>query len=116
MSELTSDEIKTFLEKQYDAWNRHEFVEMVALFDSIAPNGFTIEYVGQPVQEGHAALTAVCEKYGDSCKTELVEITVKGREAATVVRNHFFTKSALKTVVSVETYAFDDGRLRVRYY
>lgn len=116
MSAPSADEIRTFLTRQYDAWNRNEHDEMFALFDTIAPEGFTIEYVGGESQEGHAALRTICDQYGGNGKTELTSLLVNGAEAATVVRNHFFSESSHSITLSIETYAFGDGRMHVRYF
>lgn len=112
----TADEIRAFLKNQYDAWNRNERAPLMAMFDAIAPNGYTIEYVGGAVQEGHAALDEIWRLYGGNGKTELVSTLVNGTEAATMVRNHFFSETSYRVTLSIETYSFSDGRLHVRYF
>lgn len=116
MTSPTPEVIESFLRSQYDAWNQNRQAEMLAMFDAIAPNGFTIEYVGSAPQEGHEALATICRDYGGNGKTELVSVLINGSEAATVVRNHFFAADSYSQTLSIETYAFSEGTMHVRYF
>ena len=47
MKEPGPQEIENFLRAQYRLWNEDKFEEMKSIFRDIAPNGVTIQYVGQ---------------------------------------------------------------------
>lgn len=107
-------EIATFVTDQYHLWSEDRVDEMLALFARIAPDGYVIEYVGQPPQEGEASMTAMIAQYRGKVRTELRQLLVNGAEAAATVDNVFLETGAL--MPSIETYRFDRGRLHVRYF
>ena len=110
----TSEEIGTFLREQYQLWNDGKIDEMMDYFRRMAPNGFTIQYVGQPVQDGEQSMKDMIAEHGGKVRTELVQLLVNGNEAATYVDNQFVESGA--SVPSIETYAFEDGKMRIRYF
>lgn len=116
MTTPTAEVIEAFLRAQYRLWSEGKYPEMLAEFRRIAPNGLTIEYVGSEPVDGWAALDDMWREYGNTCPTELVTVLVNGNEAATYVYNHMQTDSGVKTLPSIETYHFENGTLKIRYY
>jgi hypothetical protein len=109
--------ISAFLLKQYQLWNEGKRAELIALFRDFAPNGFTIEYVGTPVQEGWKAMNDIWDQHGGQVTIEVVQILVNGNEAAVHALNHHIEKDGrINTRPSIEIYRFTDGTLQVRYF
>lgn len=116
MSTPDSKTIETFLRAQYELWSQEKFGELLEEFRKIAPNGLTIEYVGQPPRDGWQELQDMWQQFGGKCPTELVEVLVNGSEAAAYIHNHMQTDDGVHTIPSIETYHFGDGKLHVRYF
>lgn len=110
----SSSEIEDFLRKQYQLWNEQKFDEMLEYFRRIAPNGFTIEYVGGPVLAGEPAMKAMIAEHGGKVRPELMQLLVNGHEAATYVNNRRINTDV--GIFSIETYCFADGKLHIRYF
>jgi hypothetical protein len=56
MNQLDSAAISAFLREQYALWNQGKRAELMALFRKLAPQGMTVEFVGDlPVCGGNAA-------------------------------------------------------------
>jgi hypothetical protein len=109
--------ISAFLLKQYQLWNEGKRAELIALFRGFAPNGFTIEYVGTPVQEGWQAMDRIWDQHGGHVTIEVVQILVNGNEAAVHALNHHVEQDGrTDTRPSIEIYRFADGVLQVRYF
>ncbi|MAT52474.1 MAG: hypothetical protein CMK32_14955 [Porticoccaceae bacterium] len=108
--------IETFLRTQYRLWSEGKFEEMLEEFRKIAPNGLTIQYVGKEAKDGWQELQEMWEQYGNKCPTEVIQLLVNGNEAATYIHNHLQTPDGVKTLPSLETYTFEDGKLLVRYF
>lgn len=100
----------------YRLWNEGQRAALDQLFRQLGPNGFTIQYVGSPAQEGGAAMAQMWEQYGGRCTTEIKELIVNGDEAAAYIHNHLQTENGVVTLPSLETYAVTDGVLRIRYF
>jgi len=113
---LSEERIEAFLRAQYSLWSDGRYQEMLAEFRQVAPNGLTIEYVGSEPLDGWQALDDMWQEYGNKCSTELVAVLVNGNEAATYVYNHAQTDDGINTLPSIETYTFENGTLRIRYY
>lgn len=110
----SSDEIAEFLRTQYLLWNDNKIDEMMAYFRRMAPNGFTIEYVGAEPQEGEQAMADMIAQYRGKVRTDLRQLLVNGNEAASYVDNRFLeTDTGLP---SIETYRFEDGKMYIRYF
>jgi hypothetical protein len=62
-SEPDEETIGRFVTDQYRLWSEGEVDEMLALFRRIAPNGYTVKYVGQPAQPGEVAMAEMIEAY-----------------------------------------------------
>ncbi|WP_380879589.1 hypothetical protein ACFB49_23120 [Sphingomonas sp. DBB INV C78] len=114
MANPSSDEIATFLREQYLLWNDQKRDELMAYFRRMAPNGFTIEYVGRLPQDGEQAMEEMFAQYGGKCRTDLLQLLVNGNEAATYVDNRFVDTDV--GMPSIETYKFEDGRMQIRYF
>ncbi len=110
----SEQEIETFLRDQYRLWSEDKVEEMLALFRVIAPRGYTIEYVGQPVQEGEQAMAEMIAQYRGKVRTDLLQLIVNGNEAAACIDNVFVGETV--GVPSIETYRFAAGQLAIRYY
>ena len=100
----------------YSLWNEGKRDALDRLFGSLGPNGFTIEYVGSPPQEGGRAMEEMWAQFGGKCTTEAREVIVNGNEGAAYVLNHLQTDSGVVVLPSLETYRVADGRLEIRYY
>jgi hypothetical protein len=117
MSEPDAGAMAGFLRKQYDLWNEGKRVELIELFRKMAPKGFTIEYVGTPVQDGWKAMDAIWDEHGGHVKIEVLEILVNGNEAAVHALNHHLEKDGhIDTRGSIEIYRFTGGTLHARYF
>jgi hypothetical protein len=109
-------EIEDFLRAQYRLWNDDQFEEMKSIFRDIAPNGVTIQYVGQQPLDGWQALDEMWEQHGGRVKAEIVALLVNGNEAATYILNHMSLEKGVQTSPSIETYLFEGGTLSIRYF
>jgi hypothetical protein len=117
MSELTSADWTAFLRKQYALWNEGKRTELFALFRAMAPNAFTVEYVGHPVQDGWKALEEIWDEHAGSTRIEVLEILANGHEVAVYAHNHHLRGDGhLHTRPSIELYEFGAGTLRARYF
>lgn len=114
MSELSKQDIENFITSQYQLWSENRVDEMMALFRTIAPNGFTIQYVGEPAIEGEKAMADMIASYAGKIRTELVRLLINGNEAAAVINNIRNESGEVKP--SIETYRFENGRMHARYY
>ena len=114
MAEVSKQEIEHFLVNQYRLWSEDRIDEMMDLFRRIAPNGFTIQYVGSPEVEGEKAMADMIAQYAGKMRTELVKLLVNGNEAATVVDN--IPTDSDQVIQSIETYKFEGGKMQVRYF
>lgn len=116
MATPSRDAIEAFLRAQYDTWNQSKPDEMMALFDQIAPNGCTVEFVGGERMDGKLFLQGLWAKLGSSVKIELAYLMVNGNEAATCAKNHHHSEDGYSITASIETYRFEDGKLHIRYF
>jgi hypothetical protein len=116
MNTPTPEAIEAFIRAEYRLWSEGRYEAMLAEFRQIAPNGLTIEYVGSAPQDGWAALDDMWQNFGNKCPTELVTLFVHGNEAAAYVYNHVQTENGVNTLPSIETYVFENGTLRIRYF
>jgi hypothetical protein len=109
-----ADEIHRFVASQLEFWNAGQRTEMTDLYRRYAPDGLTIEYVGQPVGDGWPLYEHMWDNYGGSVRTEIIEILVKGNEAAC----HFLNVRRDSGIgnPSIEIYRFEEGRLHIRYF
>ena len=100
----------------YRLWNEGKRDELAALFFRMAPQGFSIEYVGSPAVDGPVAMDAMWRDYGGKCLTEPIEVIVNGSEGAAYVANHLRTEDGVTILPSLEIYHIADGKLTVRYF
>ena len=114
MSELSKQDIEHFITTQYQLWSENRVDEMMALFRTIAPNGFTIQYIGSPEIEGEKAMVEMIAAYAGKIRTELVRLLINGNEAAAVIDN--IRNDTGEVSPSIETYRFESGRMHARYY
>lgn len=116
MEDATTPGLEQAIRDNYRLWNEGKRDELDRLFRTLGPNGFTIEYVGSPRQEGGKAMEEMWAQYGGKCTTEALEVIVNGNEGAAYVANHLQTESGVVTLPSLETYRLADGRLEIRYF
>ena len=117
MSEPTPAAIATFLRQQYAFWNQGKWPELLALFREMAPQDFTIEYVGTPVQDGWKAMDDIWREHGAHTRIEVIELLVNGQEAAVYALNHHKQADGSTDIrPSLETYRFANGTLQARYF
>jgi len=116
MSEAATLDLEQAIRDNYRLWNAGKRDELDHLFRTLAPNGFTIEYVGAPAVDGVKAMEEMWAEYGGKCTTEPLEIIVNGSEGAAYVANHLQTGDGIVTLPSLETYRVADGRLTIRYF
>ncbi len=109
-----SAEIERFIRDQYRLWSDDRVEEMLELFRTIAPAGYTIEYVGRGVEDGDASMAAMIDQYRGKVLTHLRRLIVNGSEAAAVVDNEFVASGHV--MPSIETYRFEGGRMAIRYF
>lgn len=114
MTTLSKAEITTFLTEQYRLWSENKIDEMMALFSEIAPNGYTIEYVGQGPIDGPKGMADMIAEHAGKIRTDIVHLFVNGNEAAAVINNVVNETGAV--MPSVDTYRFEDGTLAARYF
>lgn len=117
MNEPNAIAIATFLRRQYALWNEGKWNELLALFRAMAPQGFTIEYVGTPAQDGWKALDVIWKEHGAHTQIEVKELLVNGQEAAVYALNHHKqADGSIETRPSIEIYRFANGTLQTRYF
>ena len=116
MSENATSNLEQTIRAQYRLWNEGKREELDALFESWAPAGFTIEYIGAPPIEGRQAMNEMWATYGGHFQTEPIEVIVNGNEGAAYVANRANTEQGSVTMPSLETYKVADGHLTIRYY
>jgi len=109
-------DLEQAIRDNYRLWNEGKRDELDRLFRTLGPDGFTIQYVGSPAQEGGRAMEEMWAQYGGKCSTEPLEVIVNGDEGAAYVANHLQTENGIVTLPSLETYRVADGRLEIRYY
>lgn len=108
---------ETTIRAIYDRWNEGDIEGVLAAFSALGPNGYTIEYVGEPPLDGIAAAKDMWSRYGGTCKTDVMQLLVNGGEAAALIHNRVQEANGAETVLpSIETYRAENGRLTVRYY
>jgi hypothetical protein len=117
MKEPDAAAISAFLIEQYALWNEGKRAELIASFRKLAPDGFTVEYVGTPAQDGWKALDDIWDQHGGRVTIEVVQILINGNEAAVHALNHHTeTAGGRTTRPSIEIYRFAAGKLQVRYF
>jgi hypothetical protein len=100
----------------YTHWNSADRDGVMNAFQTLGPNGFTIEYVGSAPLDGKTAVDDMWDQYAGSCTTDVVELLVNGGEAAALVHNNLKTDEGIVTLPSIETYKVTEGVLEVRYF
>lgn len=116
MGTIARLDLEQAIRDNYRLWNEGKRDELDRLFRTLGPNGFTIQYVGSPPQEGSQAMAEMWAQYGGKCSTEPLEVIVNGDEGAAYVANHLQTENGVVVLPSLETYRVADGRLDIRYY
>ena len=111
---MTATQIEAFLKGQVDAWNRRHKAAFMGLYRDASPNGLEIDYVGQPQRDPWEILETMWTNQIDMIEVEVVKKIINGREAACHHKNHI--RGSGTWIDTIELYAFDDGRLSVRYF
>ncbi len=113
-----SNQLRDFVREQYRLWNEGRFADLIASYQSIAPNGLTLEYVGRGVlPDGWKALQDMCDTFGATIRIEVLELIVNGDEAAAyAINNQTLADGGLKATPSIDLYRLKDGKLECRYF
>lgn len=114
MAMPSEEKIRQFILDQYRLWGEDRLDEMMTLIREMAPQGYTIEYVGGPVLDGASAMADMIATHGGKIATDVGHLIVNGCEAAAMINNHVRETGA--TVVSLEVYKFGDGTFHARYF
>ncbi len=107
-------DIDTLLKGQVAAWNAGDRDAFMGLYRAAAPAGLTIDYVGQPQRDAWEILDKMWTDQNDKIEVEVLKAIVNGAEAACYHRNH--VRGTTLAVDTIELYAFDGGRLHIRYF
>src|SRR5690606_7966607 len=99
---------------QLEAWNARDKVAFFGCYRDIAPQGLVIDYVGQPQRDPWEILETMWTQQNDKIEVLVKKKIVNGTEAACFHLNKF--RDAEGGIDTIETYAFDNGRLHVRYF
>jgi hypothetical protein len=108
------DTIKKFLHGQVACWNKGDKEGFFAHYRSVAPNGLSIEYVGQPERDAWQVLEGMWAQQQARIRVEVKETIINGSEAACHHRNAIIGSDG--GIETIELYRFDDGLLSVRYF
>jgi hypothetical protein len=108
--------METDIRSIYTCWNAADREGVMTAFRSLGPAGFTVEYVGNDPIDGKQAVNDMWHQYGGTCTTDVVELLVKGNEAAALIHNNLQTDNGIVVIPSIETYKVSDGVLEVRYF
>ncbi len=104
-----------FLHGQVDCWNAGDKEGFFAHYRAMAPNGLSIEYVGQPRHpDAWQVLEAMWARQNARIRIEVAACIVNGREAACHHRN--LMREGEGGIDTIEQYRFGDGTLEVRYF
>ena len=107
--------MKNFLHGQVDCWNAGDKEAFFAHYRAMAPNGLSIEYVGQPSQnDAWLVLEAMWAQQNARMRIEVASCIVNGSEAACHHRN--LLRDADGGVETIEVYRFGNGTLDIRYF
>src|SRR3546814_19509087 len=98
MTNILSADLGEGVRANYRLWNEEKREELTALFEKLGPNGYTIEYVGSPVQDGAKAMDEMGDQYGGVCTTELGELIVNGKADPAFVQNLITTAPCILTI------------------
>src|SRR5690606_16648714 len=115
-SSMKDEIFKQAIEDNYRLWNENKIDDLLALFDKMGPEGFTIEYVGQEPVEGKKAIADMWAQYGGKSPAKPQLVLVNGNEGAAYVLNYVQTDKGEMVLPSLETYKVEDGKLTIRYY
>ncbi len=106
--------IEAFLHAQVHAWNAGDKEAFFAAYQTAAPKGLLIEYVGRPASDGWPVLEGMWAQQSAKIEIEEVVTVVCGNEAACHNRN--LVRGTTMSIETIELYRFDDGHLTVRYF
>lgn len=114
MAAPSERQIHDFLHEQIRLWNAQDRAGFEALYRRYAPNGLSIEYVGQPVGEGWEAFNQLWDGYNGKVRVEIEAVLVNGVEGACHYENVRIDSGVSNP--SLEIYRFGDGTLSIRYF
>jgi hypothetical protein len=114
MSSYNAEQIRSFLVKNIELWNAKDRAGHTSLYRDAAPNGLTIEYVGQPIGDGWATFNHMWDTYGGQFRVDIGHIMVNGNEGACLFHNVLVAEN--KSSPTIEIYKFEGGKLNIRYF
>lgn len=106
--------IDEFLHGQVACWNASDKEGFFAHYRRAADAGLDIDYVGQPRRDPWQVLETMWAQQNPRIRIEVIGCIVNGMEAACHHRN--LLRDGSGGIETIETYHFDEGRLRVRYF
>lgn len=110
----TEQHIERFFNGQVAAWNAGDKAAFLEHYRAVSPKGLTIEYVGEGLRDPWATLEKMWDDQNAKVEVEVIQKIVNGPEAACYHRNHI--RGADMAIDTVELYAFDAGKLAIRYF
>ncbi|NIB44076.1 nuclear transport factor 2 family protein [Pseudomaricurvus alkylphenolicus] len=105
--------LEFFLHRQVECWNNSDKAGFLQCYKDIAPNGLSIEYVGQPSQDPWLMLEGMWREQ-PNVRIDVVACVVCGNESASHhnnVRNN--DNPGTRTL---EFYTLKDGKLSARIF
>jgi hypothetical protein len=114
MTVLDKNAIEHFLHGQVACWNKGDKDGFFAHYRHVAPNGLSIEYVGQPERDAWQVLEGMWAQQQSKIRVEVKQTIIKGSEAACHHRNAFIDGDG--GIETIELYRFEEGLLSVRYF
>jgi hypothetical protein len=111
---LDKQAIEDFLHGQVDCWNRGDREGFFAHYRRVAPDGLSIEYVGQPILGSWALLEGMWTQQQPRVRVQVRQCIVSGNEAACHHLNAYREQEG--GVETIELYRFEAGTLSIRYF
>ena len=111
---LNAAQIEAFLHRQVHCWNAGDKAGFFDAYRSVAPNGLQIEYVGRPPSDGWPVLEHMWTQQSAKIEIEELLLVINGTEAACHALNK--VRGTAMAIHTLELYAFEAGRLSVRYF
>lgn len=107
--------MKDFLHGQVACWNAGDKASFFAHYKAMAPNGLTIEYVGQARHhDAWQVLEGMWAQQNARIRIEVAACIVNGGEAACHHRN--LMREGDGGVDTIELYRVGEGTLDIRYF
>ena len=100
MAMPSEEKIRQFILDQYRLWGEDRLDEMMTLIREMAPQGYTIEYVGGPVLDGASAMADMIATHGGKIATDVGHLIVNGNVPKVPQRFMALTGAFLRNYVN----------------